>query len=209
MNSVRLFSVITFAVLGAGQVVLPSAVVAQVPAVSQPLRIKPANQTKLKSTMTRLIAAPRTAATAMATPVIQQKKFANFTLRSVDTRDLKGVEPSLYRGAYFKPLVEEKRMCIVKRESEGYYEVRGGGGNRYFGAYQMSQELAQGATWMMLSEHKKLMGASEAKKVLAQLRKTPPNKWPRYFQDAAFSTIYNWESTGSGANHWAGGRWRC
>lgn len=145
----------------------------------------------------------------MAAPVVQQKKFADFTLRSVDTRDLKGVEPSLYRGAYFKPLVEEKRMCIVKRESEGYYEVRGGGGNRYFGAYQMSQELAQGATWMMLPEHKKLMGASEAKKVLAQLRTTPPNKWPRYFQDAAFSTIYNWEATGSGANHWAGGRWRC
>ncbi len=27
----------------------------------------------------------------------------------------------------------------------------------------------------------------------------PPNAWPRYWQDAAFSTVYNWKSPGSGA----------
>ncbi len=51
---------------------------------------------------------------------------------------------------FFKASKESIRRCIVKRESEGQYDVRGGGGNRYFGAYQMSDALADGATHMML-----------------------------------------------------------
>ena len=138
----------------------------------------------------------------------QQAKFAAFTTRSKATRDMRGIEKSLYRGKYFNASAERKRLCIVERESEGFYDVVNPGGN-YFGAYQVSRELARGATWMMLKEHKKLMGEKAAKKTLASLRAKPMNRWPRYWQDAAFHTIINWERPLSGASHWAGGRWHC
>ena len=70
-------------------------------------------------------------------------------------------------------------------------------------------DLESGVTWMMLKEHRALMGDERAKQVLEKLRRTPMNAWPRYWQDAAFSTIHNWERTGAGASHWAGGRWHC
>jgi len=138
-----------------------------------------------------------------------RKAMLHFTTHSKATSDMRGVEPSLYRGRFFKASKESIRRCIVKRESEGQYDVRGGGGNRYFGAYQMSDALADGATHMMLKEHKKILGTKTARSLMKQLRATPPNSWPRYWQDAAFSTVYNWESPGSGARHWAGGRWHC
>lgn len=134
--------------------------------------------------------------------------YTRFTMESPATRDLRGVEPSLYRGKYYRPAIEQRRLCIVRRESEGHYDVVNPSG-AYRGAYQVSATLARGATWMMLDEHVQLMGESNAKRVLAQLRKTPFNKWPRYWQDAMFSTVANWERTGSGIRHWAGGRWHC
>ena len=138
-----------------------------------------------------------------------RKAMLHFTTHSKATSDMRGVEPSLYRGRFFDSSKESIRRCIVKRESEGHYDVRGGGGNRYFGAYQMSDALADGATHMMLKEHKKILGEKTARYLMKQLRATQPNAWPRYWQDAAFSTVYNWESAGSGARHWAGGRWHC
>ena len=135
-------------------------------------------------------------------------KFRTFTLRSAATKDMRGVEKSLYRGTYYRSAVESERLCIAHRESEGHYDVISPSG-LYFGAYQVSRALARGATWMMLKEHKRLMGAKAAKSTLARLRATEMNRWPRYWQDAAFSTIMNWEHTGSGASHWAGGRWHC
>ena len=69
--------------------------------------------------------------------------------------------------------------------------------------------VADGATHMMLKEHKKILGEKTARSLMKQLRATQLNAWPRYWQDAAFSTVYNWESPGSGARHWAGGRWHC
>jgi len=140
------------------------------------------------------------------TSVIRERMLT-FTTKSPDTLDMRGVEPSLYRGTYYRASVEKKRRCVAKRESEGFYDVVSHDG--YFGAYQMSPELARGATWMMLREHKRLLGESVAKRTLAKLRATPVNQWPRYWQDAAFSTVYNWKHTGSGAKHWKGGRWRC
>lgn len=139
---------------------------------------------------------------------VRQAAFAHFTLHSPETKDLHGVEGSLYRGRYFRPVSEEKRLCIVKRESEGFYDVVNPGGN-YFGAYQVSRDLAEGATYMMAKEHRALMGDATAKQVLAELRSTPMHEWPRYWQDAAFHTIMNWEGPLSGASHWAGGRWSC
>lgn len=126
---------------------------------------------------------------------------------SAAANDLQGVQSTTYTGKFYRASQEPKRLCIVKRESEGYYTVKNSAG--YMGAYQMSDALADGATWMMAPEHKKLLGKKEAKKVLAQLRATPFNQWNRYWQDAAFWTVYNWEGSGSGAQHWAGGRWSC
>ena len=148
---------------------------------------------------------PIVEAAAVATPA---QKMLRRTLFSAETRDMRGVEASMYRGRYFRASVEPKRRCIAERESEGHYDVVSPSGS-YFGAYQVSRPLAQGATWMMLKEHKKLMGETAAKKVLAHLRVTPMNKWPRYWQDAAFHTVINWDHTLSGAAHWAGGRWHC
>ena len=148
------------------------------------------------------------ASPAVATRVAAQKRFATFTLRSKATRDLRGVERSLYRGKFYRASVEEKRRCIATRESEGHYDVVSSSG-LYYGAYQVSRPLARGATWMMLREHKRLMGVKQAKSVLSSLRSKPMNRWPRYWQDAAFHTVMNWEHTGSGAAHWAGGRWHC
>ncbi len=119
-----------------------------------------------------------------------------------------GVMPSRYTGKFFQSGLEERRTCIVERESDGHYGVVNSGGS-YFGAYQMSEALGVGATWMMLPEHKTLLGAEKAKELLAQLRETPVNEWSRYWQDAAFSTVHNWEFEGSGASHWRGGRWSC
>jgi hypothetical protein len=143
-----------------------------------------------------------------AAHIARLARYTTFTLRSTATKDMRGVERSLYRGKYFRPSMERFRECIATRESEGHYDVTSWSGS-YRGAYQVSRALARGATWMMLREHKKLMGVSAAKKVLATLRATPMNRWPRYWQDAAFSTVLNWKHTGSGAAHWAGGRWHC
>lgn len=135
---------------------------------------------------------------------VMYAQFEAFTLGG----GMRGIEPSRYTGAFFRPELEERRRCIVKRESEGRYDVVSSGGG-YFGAYQMSPELGRGATWMMLPEHKELLGEDRAKALLADLRERPVHEWPRYWQDAAFSTVHNWEGTGSGASHWRGGRWSC
>lgn len=142
------------------------------------------------------------------TKAVRQAKFTVFTTKSTDTRDMRGVESSLYRGRYYRGAVEAVRLCIVKRESEGHYDVVNPSGS-YRGAYQVSAELARGATWMMLKEHRALMGEASAERVMAGLRKKPINQWPRYWQDALFSTVANWDGTGSGLRHWAGGRWHC
>ena len=143
-------------------------------------------------------------AAAVATPA---QKMLRRTLFSAETRDMRGVEASMYRGRYFRASVEPKRRCIAERESEGHYDVVSRSG--YHGAYQMSPQLARGATWMMMREHRVLLGDEAASKVLTKLRSTPLSRWPRYWQDAAFSTIHNWKGTGSGADHWRGGRWHC
>lgn len=133
--------------------------------------------------------------------------FLRFAMTSEQTQDMSGVEPSLYRGTFYRSSVEAKRRCIVRRESNGHYFSVSRNG--YRGAYQLSAALARGVTWMMLPEHRELLGDEVARQVLADLRRIPANRWPRYWQDAAFSTIHNWEHTGSGASHWRGGRWHC
>lgn len=150
------------------------------------------------------VAAPRERPQKVTT---KAERWLHFTTKSEETLDLNGVEESLYRGKFYRPSLETKRRCIVRRESNGHYFSISRSG--YRGAYQMSAALARGVTWMMLPEHRGILGDEIATKVLAALRETPANRWPRYWQDAAFSTIHNWEHAGSGASHWYGGRWHC
>jgi hypothetical protein len=157
-----------------------------------------------------LVEAPPVSAAASAAAAIAAKRaaFSRFTLRSAATRDMVGIERSLYRGRFYSASAERVRLCIVRRESEGHY--RSVSPSRlYYGAYQVSRPLARGVTWMLLREHRVLLGARAAKLLMAHLRTVPMNRWPRYWQDAAFFTIYNWEHAASGSRHWAGGRWRC
>ena len=103
---------------------------------------------------------------------------------------LVGVFPSAYVGKKYDPHYENKRKCIVRRESNGHYTAVSSGGT-YKGAYQMSYALGRGAAWMM--------GRPD-------LLTVPVNRWSRFEQDEAFWTIFN---HGRGAHHWAGGRWGC
>lgn len=140
--------------------------------------------------------------------IVQQRTLLARTMKSPRTRNMRGLLPSMYEGEFFEPRLEERRRCIVERESNGHYDAVSPGGG-YLGAYQMSPELGVGATWMMLKEHKDLLGEESAKQLLETLRGKPIQTWPRYWQDAAFSTVHNWEEVGSGSAHWAGGRWKC
>ncbi len=151
------------------------------------------------------VAISHSAATAK-TATLAAKTWT-FAFASAATLDRSGVEPSLYRGKFYRPSVERVRKCIVQRESSGHYTSVSHNG--YRGAYQMSRALGRGVTWMMLKEHQALLGKTAAQVAMAKLRATPISQWTRYWQDAAFSTIYNWEKTKSGAKHWRGGRWHC
>jgi len=117
---------------------------------------------------------------------------------------LRGVSESLYRGKWFVPRHDQRRKCIVKRESKGNYEAVSSRG-LYRGAYQMTRALAVGATWMMQAEVRREMG-DEGLKMVQALREIPPNRWNRYWQDRAFWTIW---AKGKGQRHWHGGARSC
>jgi hypothetical protein len=128
-------------------------------------------------------------------------KTWKFAFVSKATLDRTGVQPSLYRGKYYRSNLEHVRRCIVRRESSGHYFSVSHSG-KYRGAYQMSPSLARGATWMMFPEFKKILGEKAAEVAMLRLRTMPMHKWTRFWQDAAFSTVYHWEHTNSGASHW-------
>jgi len=128
-------------------------------------------------------------------------KTWKFAFVSVATLDKTGVQPSLYRGKFYRPSLEHIRRCIVSRESSGHYFSISHSGT-YRGAYQMSPALARGATWMMFPEFQKILGEKAAEVAMLRLRTTPMHQWTRFWQDAAFSTVYNWEHANSGASHW-------
>ena len=118
-------------------------------------------------------------------------------LGSADSQDMKGYEPSLYRGKWYMPNKEEIRRCIMDREANHNYRAVSAGG-LYRGAYQMNRGLARGVTFMMQKEVKREMG-QEAVAVVKQLRKIPTQQWNRYWQDRAFWTIWR---NGKGKHHW-------
>lgn len=141
---------------------------------------------------------PQTAAQRLAVEYLYATGF------HPHANELRGTRDSLYQGKWFMPRHEDRRQCILKRESNANYEAVGAGG-MYRGAYQMNRGLAVGATWMMQREVRREMG-DEGVRLLRQLRGIPPNKWNRYWQDRAFWTIW---SHGKGKRHWRGGAHNC
>jgi hypothetical protein len=120
---------------------------------------------------------------------------------SPESRDLIGYEVSLYQGKWYMPNRENMRKCLSKIESHHHYKA----GGYYQGAYQFSKALTRGVTWMMQPEVRKEMGEAGVD-LVKKLRKTPMNKWNRYWQDRAFWTVWN---EGKGKNHWRAGQGRC
>lgn len=120
-------------------------------------------------------------------------------------RDMVGYRPSTYRGKYFDPRFEQYRLCVVQRESGGRYSESSGS---HIGAYQFSYSLAASARRALRVEMGDVFGRAGLDAVDA-LAGTAMSSWPRYFQDAAFWTIFN---RGAGWSHWSsrwGANWNC
>ena len=121
---------------------------------------------------------------------------------------LVGYMPSKYEGRYYRKSEEAFRRCVIVRESEGHYRSANVLGDSW-GAYQLTRALGIGAGWMMQPELIRTLGKAKGRALGAWLRSHPVTSWNRAEQDQAFYTILNWRAYGSGAKHWAGGRWTC
>lgn len=152
------------------------------------------------ATATALILIPTTTATAQ--PDIRQMSPEYRAAYSKDASDMRGIEPSLYRGKWHNPRFEPFRRCVLRQESHGnYYAANPTSSAR--GAYQfLDRSWRDGLVWMMLAESR-ATGDGLARTVRT-LRDEPIDQWSRYWQDRAFWTALR---HGAGAHHWhlAGG----
>ena len=116
---------------------------------------------------------------------------------SAKALDMRGIEPSLYRGKWYDPSAEGRRTCIIIRESHGNYRAANKESSAR-GAYQfLDRSWRRGLVAMMLKEEIKTGGPLVAQ--IKALRHIPINRWNRYFQDRAFWTAWRF---GDGAHHW-------
>lgn len=107
------------------------------------------------------------------------------------------VPDTAYTGHYFMLRPSEPlRKCIVHRESRNDPTATSRGNHQ--GLYQMTDELADGASWMMRLDP--IDPISKAERLW--LERTPVKQWPRYWQDRAFYTVLNYLGANSGAKHW-------
>jgi len=112
--------------------------------------------------------------------------------------DMKGYQPSLYRGKWYSPRWENTRKCIMQRESRHNYRAANKSSSAR-GAYQfLDSQWRDGLVWMMLKESKKHNDGLHDS--LKGLRKKPIHAWSRYYQDRAFFTAWR---HGAGKKHWA------
>jgi muramidase (phage lysozyme) len=117
--------------------------------------------------------------------------------RSEIADDMKGYEPSLYRGKWYDSKWENSRRCIMKRESHFSYRAANKSSTAR-GAYQfLDSQWRDGLVWMMLKESKKTNDGLSAE--IKTLFDKPIHKWSRYYQDRAFFTA--WQH-GQGKHHW-------
>ena len=124
---------------------------------------------------------------------------------SPEARDMVGYRLSTYTGKYYDKRFEQYRLCVVQRESGGRY---GESSSAHIGAYQFSYSLAASALRAMRSEIEDVYGRPGLA-ALDRLDGKPMYTWNRFWQDAAFWTIFD---GGRGWSHWSaqwGASWNC
>jgi len=172
------------------------------PAVTSPAPVPvpvPAPSAAVTQTPSAAPSSPAPAPAPVIDEATQRALEVGYAKGETKATDMHGVLDSLYKGKWFNAKDEDRRRCIVKRETGGNYESVSSGGD-YRGAYQMNRGLAVGATWMMQNEVRKELG-EEAAALVPALRNMPTQAWNRYWQDRAFWTIWR---DGSGSGHWRG-----
>ena len=123
---------------------------------------------------------------------------------TVAANDLRGYRASTYTGTYFDRRFEQYRLCVFQREGGGSYTLVS---RSFHGAYQFGTRWnspAQVAN-RLRAELIDTYGAA-AERELNRLASTPISRWNRFWQDAAFWTVFN---RGAGWRQWAGGNWHC
>lgn len=104
-----------------------------------------------------------------------------------------GFATSLYQGKWFKKKWEDERQCIMDRESNFNYRAANKSSSAR-GAYQfLDSQWRESLTHMLMPEHR------DRKQEVKALREKPIHKWSRYWQDAAFYTVWR---HGDGKHHW-------
>lgn len=124
---------------------------------------------------------------------------------SPEARDVVGYRLSTYTGKYYDKRFEQYRLCVVQRESGGRY---GESSSSHIGAYQFSYSLAASALRAMRAEIEDVYGRPGLA-ALDRLDGKPMYTWNRFWQDAAFWTIFD---GGRGWSHWSsqwGASWHC
>lgn len=96
--------------------------------------------------------------------------------------------------------------CVAERESHSNPRSTNRA-NGYFGMYQFSEALKDGATWMMLDWLK--TWHKHPRQFAEQLRGIEMHHWPANLQTAAMVETLNHNGPWSGMKHWAGGRFHC
>ena len=121
-------------------------------------------------------------------------------------QDIKGYRASAYQGQYFDQRFEQYRLCVVQRESGGNYDEASGS---FVGAYQMGPYNSPSRVVGKLQAEMEAEYGSAATKELNKLKSQPLYRWNRFWQDAAFWTIFN---RGAGWRQWSsewGANWNC
>jgi len=104
-----------------------------------------------------------------------------------------GFATSLYQGKWYKKKWEDERKCIMRRESRFNYRAANKSSSAR-GAYQfLDSQWRRSLTFMLMPEH------ADRKQEVKALRDKPIHKWSRYWQDAAFYTVWR---HGEGKHHW-------
>jgi len=123
---------------------------------------------------------------------------------SMDAKDWKGHEPSLYTGEHYHHKWAKVRKCIMHRESRSNYRARGTISTAS-GAYQfLDSQWRISLTYMMIRESRST--ADGLISDIKALRQHPIQTWNRYWQDRAFYTAWD---NGRGADHWNLTRHEC
>jgi len=106
-----------------------------------------------------------------------------------------GYEVSAYQGKWYSAKWEPVRKCIMQRESRHNYRAKNRSSSAS-GAYQfLDSQWRDSLVWILRRDT-----AKPHRYKLEKLREIPINKWPRYYQDQAFWTVWR---KGAGRHHWA------